>query len=134
MPALQSVSLTDRQAPTPVVHAFVPRDVKDAVGLVVRTSGVPIGEEKLTVSMRKLGSKFKGKLTLSVPVVVDETINGVVIPKVARTASATLEVTFDETSSTQERTNLIGMLADSLGTSKALIHNAFVGLEGVYGS
>lgn len=133
MPALQNVVLTDR-ASTPVAHTFTPRDVKDGTGLLVNTAGVPVGEKKLTVSMRKTGSKYKGKLTLSVPVVVDETINGVVTPKVVRTAYATIEVQFDDTSSTQERTNLIGMLADSLGTGKVLVHNAFVGLEGVYGS
>jgi len=131
MPALQNVVLTDRAATS---HTFTPSDVKDATGLLVNTAGVPVGEKKLTVSMRKTGSKYKGKLTLSVPVVVDETINGVVMPKIVRTSYATIEVQFDDTSSTNERTNLIGMLADSLGTGKVLVHNAFVGLEGVYGS
>lgn len=133
MPALQNVVLTDRAA-TPVAHTFTPRDVKDGTGLVVNTAGVPVGEKKLTVSMRKSGSKYKGKLTLSVPVVVDQTINGVVTPIVARTAYATVEVQFDDVSSTQERTNIVGMLADALGTNKVLVHNAFVNLEGVYGS
>lgn len=133
MPALQTIGLIDRAA-TPVTHNFIPRDVKNGVGLVVRTSGVPIGEEKLTISMRKVGSKYKGRLTLSIPVVVDETVLGVVSPKIVRVAAATLEVNFDEKSSTQERTNLMGMLADALGTSKTLVHNSFVGLEGVYGS
>ncbi|DAD52424.1 coat protein [ssRNA phage SRR5466725_9] len=134
MAALQSVTATDRATPTPIVHTFTPRDVKDGVGLVVRTAGVPVGEEKLTVSMRKSASKYRGKLTMALPVVVDETVNGVVTPKVVRTAYATLEVTFDETSSTQERTNLIGMLADLLGTGKVLVHSSLVNLEGVYGS
>jgi hypothetical protein len=133
MPALQSISVNDRATPTPVAHAFAPRDVSQGVGLVVNSTGVPVGEEKLTISMRKSGSKYRGKLTLTAPVVVTETINGVSAPRVARTAYATLEVTFDETSSTQERTNLIGMIADALGTSKTLVHNTLVGLEGVYG-
>lgn len=133
MPALQSIVLTDRAA-TPVNHTFNPRDVKDGTGLVVNTAGVPVGEKKLTVSMRKTGSKYKGKLTLSVPVVVDQTVNGVVTPIVARTAYATVEVQFDDTSSTQERTNLIGMLASAFATTKPLTHSAFVDLEGVYGA
>jgi len=133
MPALQSLVLTDRAA-TPVNHTFTPRDVKDGTGLVVHSAGVPVGEKKLTVSMRKSGSKYKGKLTLSIPVVVDQTVNGVVTPIVARTAYATLEVQFDNTSTTQERTNLIGMLASGLATNKVLVHSAFVDLEGVYGS
>lgn len=133
MPALQSISINDRATPTPVAHVFQPRDVQNGTGLVVSNSGVPVGEEKLTVSMRKSASKFRGKLTLTVPVVQTETVNGISIPVAVRTAYATLDVTFDETSSTQERTNLIGMLADSLGTSKTLVHNTLVGLEGVYG-
>jgi len=133
MPALQSLVLTDRAA-TPVNYTLTPRDVKDGTGLVVHSAGVPVGEKKLTVSMRKSGSKYKGKLTLSIPVVVDQTVNGVVTPIVARTAYATLEVQFDNTSTTQERTNLIGMLASGLATNKVLVHSAFVDLEGVYGS
>lgn len=133
MPALQNVVLTDR-ATTPVNHTFTPRDVKDGTGLVVNSSGVPVGEKKLTVSMRKLGSKYKGKLTLAVPVVVDETVNGVSTPVVVRTAYASIDLTFDSTSSTQERTNLVGMLASALDTSKTLVHKSLVDLEGVYGS
>lgn len=133
MPALQSISVNDRATPTPIAHVFQPRDVQNGTGLVVSNSGVPVGEEKLTVSMRKTGSKFRGKLTLTMPVVQNQTVNGITIPTAVRTAYATLDVTFDEGSSTQERTNLIGMLADALGTSKTLVHNALVGLEGVYG-
>jgi len=133
MPALQSISINDRATPTPVAHVFQPRDVQNGTGLVVSNSGVPVGEEKLTVSMRKSASKFRGKLTLTVPVVQTETVNGISIPVAVRTAYATLDVAFDDTSSTQERTNLIGMLADALGTSKTLVHNTLVGLEGVYG-
>lgn len=133
MPALANVSLNDRET-TPVAHLFVPRDVNDKVGLLVRTSGVPVGEERLTITSRKSGAKFRSKLTLAVPIVVNETINGVISPKVVRTAYASVEFTFDETSSLQERTNVAGMIADSLATSKTMIHNTLVGLEGVYGS
>lgn len=134
MPALQSISVNDRTTPTPVAHVFQPRDVSSGVGVVVNSSGVPVGEEKLTVSSRKSGSKYKGKVVLTIPVVVNEVINGVTTPKVARTAYVTVETSFDETSSTQERTNAMGMIADALGTSKTLVHNTLVGLEGVYGA
>jgi len=133
MPALQSISILDRAA-TPVAHVFQPRDVSGGVGLVVNSTGVSVGEERLTVSMRKAASKFRGKLSLAIPVVVNETINGVTRPSVVRTAYANIEVTFDETSSTQERTNIIGMLADALNPSKPLVHKCFVELEGVYGA
>jgi len=133
MPALQSIVLNDRET-TPVAHTFVPRDVKSGTGLVVRSTGVPVGEEKLTIAMRKVNDKFRGKLTLAVPVVQTQTINGISTPVLVRTAYVNLEVQFSEESSTQERTNVIGMLADALGTSKTLVHKTLVDLEGVYGS
>jgi hypothetical protein len=133
MPALQALSIVDRTPVTPVVHNFTPRDVTSGVGLVVANAGVPLNEERLTVSMRKSGSKFRGKISLAVPVVVTEIINGVSVPSVARTSYVNAEFTFDESSTLQERTNLVGMFADSLGIGKALIHGAIVNLEGVYG-
>jgi hypothetical protein len=131
MPALQNLSLDDRAS---AAHAFTPRDVKNGVGLVVANAGVPAGEERLTISMKKSGSRFRGNMSLAVPVVATETINGVSKPTVLRTAYVDVTVTFDETSTETERTNIIGMLADALGTSKTLVHNTFVNLEGVYGS
>lgn len=131
MPQLQSVALLDRAA-TPLSHPFVPRSIDNGVAVVVETSGVPIGENKLTVSMRRAADKFRGRLVLTMPVVVNETINGVVKPVVVRVAIANLEFVFDEKSSTQERTNLIGMLSDALGTGKVLINDTFVKLEGIY--
>lgn len=131
MPSLQNISLNDR---VPVAHAFVPRDIKGGVGLVVANGGTPVGEERLTISMRKSGARYRGALRLSLPVVVNEVINGVTKPSVARTAYVEVTVNFDETSTETERTNAIGMLADALGTSKTLVHNALVKLEGVYGA
>lgn len=131
MPALQNLSINDR---VPTAHAFVPRDVKSGVGLVVANTGVPVGEERLTISMKKSGARYRGAMRLAVPVVVNEVINGVTRPSVARTAYVDVSVNFDETSTETERTNIIGMVADALGTSKVLVHNAFVKLEGVYGS
>ncbi len=133
MPALQSISILDRTPVTPVAHVFQPRDVLNGVGLVVNGSGVPVSDEKLSVAMKKSGNTFRGKLTLTVPVVATETINGVSSPKVIRTAYISLDCTFDALSTTQERTNIVGMLADALGTSKTLVHKALVDLEGVYG-
>lgn len=134
MPAIQSLSVLDRTPVTPVAHVFAPRDVTSGVGLVVANAGTPVNEERITVSMRKSGTKFRGKLTFAIPVVATSTVNGISVPVLQRTSYATVEFTFDESSTTQERTNLVGMVADSLGVSKALVHGAIVNLEGVYGS
>lgn len=134
MPQLQSITLKDRVTPTPVDHVFAPRDVSQGVGVVVSNSGVPLGEEVLTVSMKKTPTKYRGRLTLKVPVVQTETINGISSPKLVRTAYASVEVVFDEKSTLLERQNLVGMLASSLAADKVLVNDAFTKLEGVYGS
>lgn len=131
MPQLQAISLNDRET-VPVAHAFVPRDIKDHVGTVVRSSGIPVGDETLTISMKRASTRYRGKLTLAVPVVQTQTINGVSTPVVVRTAYADVNLTFDPTSTTQERKNLVGMVADALSASKTLVNSALVDLEGIY--
>ncbi len=134
MPQLQSAVLTDRATPTPVDHTFTPRDIRDGVGTAIETSGVPIGNSRLSVSLRQTtpGGRYKAEVKLAVPVVVNETINGVTVPKVARTAFADVTFTFDPTSTSAERNNIVGMLADALGTGTALVNDTVVKLEGVY--
>jgi hypothetical protein len=51
---------------------------------------------------------------------------------VQRTAYADLQFTFDATSSEAERNDIVGMLADALGTSKTLVNDLVVKLQGVY--
>jgi hypothetical protein len=133
MPSLQNLILTDRTPVTPVNFTFTPDDIsRDGVGSVKYSTGTPVGDKRVTVSMKKTGTKYKGELRVSNPVVVTETINGVSRPVVARTSFATLNVTFDERSTEQERTDMIGMIASALATGKVLVNDAFVKLEGVY--
>lgn len=137
MPTLQNIVLTDRAA-TPVAHTFVPRDVVGGVGTVVESSGVALGEPRFTVSGRRSGSKFRSKLTLTVPVVQTQIINGISTPAVVRTGYATVDFTFDDSSSTQERKDLIGMLASACGASalaspKTLVEDTVVNQQGVWG-
>lgn len=132
MPQLQNLILTDRAA-TPVAHTFVPREKQGSVGTVAESTGTPIGDPKVTVSMvRTASGKYKGVVKYTFPVVQTQTINGVSTPVVVRTAYGELTVTFNAESTTQERNNAIGMIADSLGTGKALINGALVNLEGVW--
>lgn len=132
MPQLQSIVLTDR-ASTPVAHTFTPRDIDaNGVGVVVESSGVPIGENRLTVSVKKRTTKFECQVRLTLPVVVTETVNGIASPVIVRTAQANLTVFFDEKSTEQERKDAIGMLASALETSKTLVNDTLVKLEGVY--
>lgn len=131
MPQLQNLVLTDRKA-TPVAHTFTPFDIKNGVGTVVEQTGVPVGNNRFTSSLRRTGNRYKAQLQLVMPVTQNETINGIVTPKVVRTAYADVSFTFDATSSDQERKDLVGMLQSSLDATKVLVNDTIVNLQGVY--
>lgn len=133
MPQLQSLVLTDRATPTPVNRTFVPRDIEaGGVGVVVNAASTPIGGERVSVSSKKANTRYKGELRLVLPVVQTETINGVSRPVVVRTAYVTVTTSFDEQSTEQERKDAIGLAASALDSSKVLVNDALVKLEGVY--
>ncbi len=132
MPQLQNLVLTDRTPVTPVDRTFVPRDIVAGVGVVVNNASTPIGGQTASISLKKTSTRYKGELRLVIPVVQDETINGVTRPVVVRTAYVTVQTSFDESSTEQERTDAIGMIASALGTGKVLVHDALVKLQGVY--
>ena len=68
MPQLQSLVLTDRTPTTAVDHTFAPRDIKSGVGAVVESSGVPIGDNRFTISLRQINNRYKAQMQLAVPV------------------------------------------------------------------
>lgn len=132
MPQLQNLVLTDR-AGTPVNHTFTPRDIRDGVGTVIESSGVPIGNSRFSVALRKTPSgKYKATLSLAIPIVQNETINGVTTPTVVRSSYVNCEFVFDEKSTTLERDNTVGMFMSALDSSKVLVDKTVVDLEGVY--
>lgn len=132
MAQLAQVVLTDRQS-TPASHTFTPRDIRDGVGTLIESSGVPVGNSRLSISTRLLPSgRYRSELKLAVPILVNETINGVTVPKVARTSYIDAVFTFEATSSTQERANAVGMFASALASSQTMLNASLVGLESVY--
>lgn len=134
MPSLQNLVLTDRATPTPVNHTFTPKDVKANVGTVEESTGVKIGDNLFSISVRKTdGGKAKVTMKLVVPIVVNAVINGVTTPTVVRTSYVDATFTFDPASSTQERKDVVGMFASALDPSKTLVNDCVVNLQGVYG-
>jgi len=133
MPQLQTTVLKDRKA-TPVDHTFTPRDIVSGVGTVIETTGVPVGNSRLSVSLSQTASsgRFKAVVKLAVPVVATQVINGVSTPIVQRTAFADLTFTFDATSSEAERNDIVGMLVSALAVDKPLVNDAVVKLQGIY--
>lgn len=133
MPALQNVVLTDRAA-TPVAHTFTPFDLKDGIGTTVESSGMKVGDSRFSVTSRKTANgRYRAQLKLEVPVVENAVINGLTVPTVRRIAYANVEFSFAGDSTTAERNNIVGMIADSLGKSKTLVDKTVVDLEGVWG-
>lgn len=132
MPQLQTTILKDRASPV-VDHTFTPRNIVGNVGELVESQGVPVGESRMTISLRKTPQgRYKGVLKLAVPEVVAQTINGVSTPVIARTAFVEVSVDFAATSSSEERDNAIGMIQSALDPATTLVNGVFVNLEGVY--
>lgn len=133
MPALQSLVLKDR-ATTPVNHTFTPNMLEGGVGTVAESSGVKVGDSKFSISNRKTANgRYRVQLKLEVPVVDNAVVNGITVPTVSRVAYATVDFSFSDKSTTAERNNLVGMIADSMTVGKTLVENTVVGLEGVWG-
>lgn len=133
MPQLQTLVLTDRKA-TPVAHTFLPREIRENVGVVVESTGTPIGDPRVTVSLGRptAQGRYKPSLRFTFPVVQTQTVNGVSAPVVVRTAYASVDFSFDGTSTEAERNDVMGMVQDALAASKVLIHDTVVKLQGVY--
>lgn len=132
MPQLSNLVLKDRKT-TPVDHTFTPRDIVEGVATVVESSGIPLGDNRLSISSSR-NSNGRRKVVIKgvFPVLQTETINGVSRPVVVRTAYAEFAFNFDETSSEAERNDVVGMMADSLAVTKTLIHDTLVKLQGIY--
>lgn len=132
MPQLQNLVLTDR-AGTPVNHTFTPLDIKDGLGTVVESSGVPIGNNRVQVALNKTSNgRYRGVLKFQFPVVQDAVVGGVTTPTVVRTAYCDITFTFDPSSTTQERKDCVGMVYSALATGKTLVEDTVVNLQGVY--
>lgn len=134
MPQIQTTVLADRQS-TPVNHSFVPVDIAQpgSVGILQTVGAFLIGVMRLSLGMRRTPSgKYRGFLNLDVPVVQEETINGITKPVVVRTAYIRVQVTWDAGSTFDERNNAIGLLRSALDPTKVLVNDTLVKCEAVY--
>lgn len=132
MAARAALVINDRAA-TPVAHTYSP-DGSDSNGVHVFTekTGVPAGYPRFTAQIRRTNGKYRPSLRLQVPVVQTQIINGVASPVVVRTAYVELSATFDSLSTDQERKDAIGLMANSLASSQAMINDLLVNLSDIY--
>lgn len=132
MAARATLVLTDRAA-SPANHNYTP-DGDDANGVHVfsEKTGVPIGNPRFTASLRQSGGKYRSQLKLAVPVVQTQTINGVTSPVVVRTAYVDATITFEATSTDQERQDAVGLFASSLTSAQTMINDMIVNLVDIW--
>lgn len=126
-----SFAVNDRKT-TPVAHTFTPRRIETGLASFAEAASVPIGEPIITVRWRKSGTRFYQRVTLTVPALVTETVNGVPVPTVPRVALIDATFRFDDTSSEQERKDAVGMFANALASSVTVVDKTIVGLEGIF--
>lgn len=126
-----TITVNDRET-TPVAHNYAPRRMEPGLAMFVESGSVPLGEKSLTLRWRKSGARYYQRIVLAVPTLVTETVNGVGVPTVPRTALIDCTFRFDDTSTDQERKNAVGMFANALAASQTVVNSTLVGLEGVW--
>lgn len=134
MPALQNLVITDRQA-TPVNITLMPDGKSaDGVGIVAAAdaTGVSISKKSLAIGRRKTGSRIRVTEKWKFPVMVNEIINGVSTPKVARIAYVDIVWNFDESHSEVERRDIVGYVHSAHNVGKVLTEDTIVKDTAVY--
>lgn len=133
MPQLTSITVDDGET-TPVSHTFTPDNIdpKTGVAYLSETTGVPLGDNKITISLRPSadGTKKKARFVFSMPQVVTNTTTGVV--SVDHVAFGDANFTFDLKSTTQERKNLVAIMVNAFGGSSSMVDTILEDLRGVY--
>lgn len=130
MPQLAPMILKDHQLP-PQDHNFTPRGITGNVAELVETSGVPIGENRITISKRKTPSgRFKTVAKVQLPVVQVVTVNGVDRPTIVRYQYVDISFDAANTSTTQERDDAIGLTKSLL--TNPLFLSVVRDLESIY--
>lgn len=131
MPQMTPVVLTDNAFTD---HTFAPRGIDaNGVATLVRSTGVPVGDERLTISRtRTAQGREKTLVKMTLPVVSTVSEGGISRPSVVRTAYADITFSFDGTSSTLERANARKMLADFLNNSESIASSVVDDLETLY--
>lgn len=129
MPQLTSIVLKDAADAN---VTFLPKGIVGNVATVVNSTGVPIGERRMTfaISQTQTGRR-KSSIKLTLPIVQDIVVSGITKPTVVRNAYVDVVVTHDDTSSTAERADTLAFLKSALANEE-MIEKLIVDLEGPY--
>jgi hypothetical protein len=116
---------------TPVTHSFSPKGIYGEIAKYqnLATSFLE-GRETLTVSLKDGGKVQRGETVLHLPRVLDETVNGVTVSRVADFATIRITGLFPPTWEEQDRKN--GRVMASNLLLNAIVAAAFDNGEFVY--
>lgn len=132
MPQATSFTVQDR-AGTPANHTFNPAgEATDGSWIFTETAATKVGERRFHIGIRKSGENYKVRVLFADPVVGTEVINGISNPKVLRTSYADVTFTFSDKSDLQARKDTVGMFANSLASSQAMVDAVLTKLEALY--
>lgn len=131
MPQMKTITLTKRTDGSNV--SFAPNAVDKGVTSFVSSSGVPIGDARITSSITaNQNGRRRVTLKLTVPVVQDQIVNGVSRPTVVRVAYADVTLNFDGTSNEDERRNVAGYLEQMFSGSQETLSPVITKLENLF--
>ena len=132
MPQLTELVLKDAAA-TPVDHTFKPRGIDAGVATLVESTGVPIGESRISFAQnRNSNGRIRATMKVSVPTVQDAVVGGVTRPTVVRTNYVDIVFNFDASSTTQDRKDIVKFINELTKSAQTMVQGYLVDLEGLY--
>lgn len=127
MGQLASITLNDGTANL----VFKPAGIdSNNVATLVNSDGVIVKDKSLTVSARLSAQRRKTTIKVVLPVVQDETINGIVSPKGVRTSYVRIDTDFSVYATTAERAQALNLAMASV--KDALIKAVIVDNDTLY--
>lgn len=132
MSQLTNVVINDRAA-TPVAHTFVPQGVNQSVATFAESTGSPVSDPTITVKwVTTSGGRRRNVVKIAKPIVQNETINGIVMPKAVRVGYVEITMHTDASSTEAERNDLVGYVANLLASGQTLMMDTLVKNQGMF--
>lgn len=114
-------------------HTFNPAGLTDTgTDLFLSSTGTPIADKRLTVSIKDTAKRKSAQVKLTLPVVQTETVNGISSPVVVRSAYVTLDVSFDRRSTDAERADAVAFISSATLDTQTLLQSVLVDLERLF--
>nr|UUW21296.1 MAG: coat protein [Guiyang fiers-like virus 4] len=116
------------------ILTFKPRDITGGVATSVQSSGIPLGDRRISMSTNRASNgKTKLVIKFAFPTLEDITANGVTRKTVSRTNYAEMSFNFDGNSTADERYRMIAALHAWLQEAENPMLMGYVrDLEGIY--